>query len=123
MFINGDKEAITEVLVNLISNSLKYSDKVKKIMLRLKAMDNKAIIEVEDRGIGIKEAELERIFEPFYRAETNTFYHSVGIGLSIVNNIISDHKGSIEVNSQEGIGTNFIIKLNLDKSYEQNFNN
>lgn len=123
IFINGDKEAITEVLVNLISNSLKYSENDKMIMIRLRTTDNKAVLEIEDRGIGISEAALERIFEPFYRAETKSYYPGVGIGLSIVNNIISDHKGKIEVKSQEGIGTNFIIKLNLDKGYEQNSNN
>lgn len=118
-----DKEAIASVLINLLSNALKYSQKKKEIIVRLFKEVDFAVLQVEDKGIGIPQKEISNIFQRFYKisqketAETG----GSGLGLTLVKHIIEAHKGRVEVQSQLGAGSIFSIYLpfsNLNKDNE-----
>ncbi|AOP36150.1 two-component sensor histidine kinase [Leptospira tipperaryensis] len=104
------------VLENLISNSLKFTKEGGKILIRSYAENKNAIIEVEDSGIGIPASFQSVIFEQFTRAKRQGLKgeEATGLGMSIVKVIVELHKGKIRLESQEGIGTKFIIELPLD---------
>ncbi|MFT6203528.1 MAG: signal transduction histidine kinase, partial [Spirosomataceae bacterium] len=95
---------------NLIENACKYSDDhTAKVTLSYNA--TKAIIKVQDDGIGIAENELQRIFEPFYRSKVITNIKGHGIGLSICRKIVAMHKGVLKVQSLLGKGSTFEVTL------------
>lgn len=103
-----DNEAITKVISNLMTNATKYT----KDLVRLSCVpvDKEHFrIEVEDNGVGISEQDQTMIFNPFYQAKDNK--PGTGIGLNIVKNLVSAHHGMVEVKSQEGRGSTFIVTL------------
>ncbi len=109
----ADREKIKQVLLNLISNSLKYTNDNGSVIIKLKYIAHRHHITVVDNGIGIEEKEYEHIFEHLYRVDksrvrTTTGY---GIGLSIVKDIVEAHSGQITVNSIVGEKTEFCIIL------------
>ncbi|HZK57915.1 MAG TPA: HAMP domain-containing sensor histidine kinase [Clostridia bacterium] len=111
-----DPERIVEVLINLIDNSLKYTDLSKTeryVDIMGQNMTNFYLLSIEDNGIGIKEKDLESIFEKFYRSDFSRSRDTggAGIGLSIVYNILKAHNWKIEVESRQGRGTIFKIKI------------
>lgn len=106
--IIADPEQLKRVINNIISNSLKYSDRERRhINLRVKDVGDFIQVELEDNGKGIAAKDLSHIFERFYRtdASRNSSKGGSGIGLSIVKKIIEDHGGKIWATSREGIGT------------------
>ena len=106
--IIADPEQLKRVINNIISNSLKYTERDKrKINLRVKDVGDFIQVELEDNGKGIAAKDLPHIFERFYRtdASRNSSKGGSGIGLSIVKKIIEDHGGKIWATSREGIGT------------------
>ena len=106
--IIADPEQLKRVINNIISNSLKYTDRDRRrINLRVKDVGDFIQVEVEDNGKGIAAKDLPHIFERFYRtdASRNSSTGGSGIGLSIVKKIIEDHGGKIWATSREGIGT------------------
>lgn len=113
IMVNLDKDKISQVIVNLISNSLKYTAKGGKVEIYL--FEDKKYIEltVEDTGIGISPANLPHIFERFYRADEsrNKLTGGAGIGLTISKSIVEAHEGNITVESTIGKGTKFIVKM------------
>ncbi|NUM72544.1 MAG: HAMP domain-containing histidine kinase, partial [Ignavibacteriaceae bacterium] len=111
--INADAEAVTEAVINLLDNAVKYSDDVKEITIRTGRSDNFQFIEVRDRGIGIKKEDQKKIFEKFYRVTSGQIHNTKGsgLGLSLVNQIAHAHKGKIEVISSYGKGSLFRIYL------------
>lgn len=113
VILNADKDKIIQVFVNLISNSLRYTESGGNIFIGIEEVKNKVKIEVSDSGIGIDETKLDNIFERFYRTDKsrNKYTGGTGIGLTIVKTIINAHNGKIEVNSQKDVGTTFIIYL------------
>lgn len=104
-----DKEAITKVLSNLLTNANKYTGS--RIEVRFQEHPEKQTfsIEVKDNGKGMNEEELKKIFKPFYQASENK--PGTGIGLSIVKGIVEAHHGQINVTSQPGHGSSFMITL------------
>ena len=111
--IKIDKSKISELLVILLDNAIKYTNEKDKIKIRTYQKDGKLNIEVADTGIGIKKEDMEHIFERFYRADKS---HSkkiegTGLGLSIAYTIVEMHNGSIKVKNNEPKGTIFIVKL------------
>ncbi|WP_346725232.1 sensor histidine kinase [Leptospira stimsonii] len=104
------------VLENLISNSLKFTKEGGEILIRSFTKNKKAIIEVEDSGIGIPEGLQPVIFEQFTRAKRQGLKgeETTGLGMSIVKVIVELHKGKIRMESQEGVGTKFVIELPLE---------
>ncbi len=110
----ADKKRIRQVLINLIENAIKYSDKDKnKIIVRFFDMDENFLVEVKDNGSGISEENLPRVFERFYRIDKGRSRDmgGTGIGLAIVKHIIEAHEQTISVRSKVGQGTTFSFTL------------
>jgi signal transduction histidine kinase len=110
-----DREAIARALVNLVNNALKYSKDEKYIGVKL-YRDNGAVkLEVADHGIGIARRDQAKIFEKFFRAGDPLVHNTKGsgLGLSLVRHITEAHGGAIEVESQPGAGSKFIMSLPL----------
>jgi two-component system, OmpR family, sensor histidine kinase VicK len=108
-----NKEKMQRVMDNLISNALKFSEAGTQIEVLLKQIDGKCYIKVKDAGLGIPEELLPHVFDRFSKASRKGLRgeNSVGLGLSIVRQIIKKHGGDIVVDSTEGKGTTFTISL------------
>ena len=116
IFIEGNEERLEQVLMNLISNSVKYSKENKEIIIRSEKVDHHGVVSVIDFGIGMSETEQLRIFERFYRVEDSKFHVSgLGMGLYICAQIIKEHQGSITVKSILKKGSTFAFSLPLSK--------
>jgi two-component system, OmpR family, phosphate regulon sensor histidine kinase PhoR len=103
--INADRTMIELVISNLIDNALKYSDDTIKIY-----MDNEAL-HVKDNGVGIKEDDIEKVTQKFYRSNSHSWDNSMGLGLALVNYILKLHNTSLEIHSSFGVGSDFSFKL------------
>ena len=117
IFVKADKQKISQVLINLISNAIYYSNREKaQITIKTNVLKNKILVEVSDNGMGIKPELLPRIFERFYRIESsrNRKNGGSGLGLAIVKHILEAHQENIRVESQYLEGTKFTFLLNLD---------
>jgi PAS domain S-box-containing protein len=108
-----DKERIHEVLLNLLTNAIKYSPNSDKVIVALKEDDKKVTISVQDFGLGIPRDETEKVFERFFRvkAKEENRIKGLGLGLYIANEIVKAHKGKLLVESTEGIGSTFSFSL------------
>lgn len=118
VMITGDRDRLKQVLINLISNAIKYTPQGGEVTLTLGKSGENARLIVRDTGQGIPKEDLPHIFERFYRAEksrTRSKAGGFGLGLSIAYWIINHHGGQIEVDSAEGKGTTFCIYLPLQK--------
>lgn len=102
-----DKDKITQALVNILSNAIRYSNEGSTIFIEEKLKDNKVIISIEDQGIGISEEDLKYVFERFYRADKSRTRATggTGIGLTIVKSIVSSHGGEVKLESKLGEGS------------------
>jgi two-component system phosphate regulon sensor histidine kinase PhoR len=111
--VNADKFRIRQVLINLISNSIKYGKENGITKVTLQNENQKIIVSVADNGIGIEEKHLPRIFERFYRVDKGRSREQggTGLGLAIVKHIIEAHKQTISVQSKIGEGTIFAFTL------------
>ena len=116
--LQGSSSQISQVFLNLIGNAIKFSPENSRISVRVKNYareDGQTGIEiqVEDRGIGIPEADQHRVFQRFFRAKNavKQQYSGTGLGLSIVGRVIELHNGSITLESREGHGTLFSVRL------------
>jgi two-component system OmpR family sensor kinase len=119
--INGDRDRLKQVLINLIANAIKYTPQGGEVILNLDRVGDNARLIVRDTGQGIPAEDLPHIFERFYRAEksrTRSKVGGFGLGLSIAYWIINHHGGRIEVDSAEGKGTIFCIYLPILKTTE-----
>ncbi len=106
---------------NLLENAIKYSDADPKVVISLVKKKQEFLISFKDQGIGMSKEDLEHIFERFYTADKVRSRKSkgVGLGLSLVKNIIEKHKGIIKVFSQPGQGSEFIVRLPLAASFKE----
>ncbi|MGB1286207.1 MAG: sensor histidine kinase [Aggregatilineales bacterium] len=95
--------------MNLLGNAIRYSPEQKPIILSLTQDERQLIVEVEDEGIGIEPEDMPRIFDSFFRGENTGSISGTGLGLSIVKTCIELHDGTIECESQPGIGTCFTL--------------
>ncbi len=111
--ILADAMHFTDVFVNLLSNSIKYSDKNPQIRIETKNVGSKIEITVTDNGVGISSREFKRIFEKYYRISTGNLHTTkgFGIGLYYVKMVIEAHEGTINVKSENYQGSSFIILL------------
>ncbi|RKY47320.1 MAG: hypothetical protein DRP86_07855, partial [Candidatus Neomarinimicrobiota bacterium] len=115
--ILGDRDALSQVIVNLISNALKFTPSKGNIDIRLKHKDNQIVLDVEDNGMGIPKNEQDKIFQKFYRIHRpGKQMQGTGLGLSIVKEIVEKHKGKIEIFSEENQGSLFRISLPVFES-------
>lgn len=111
---NLDKKLLRQILINLVSNAVKYSPKNTTVKFNLNMIKQQAIFSIQDQGIGIPEEDQVKLFESFHRATNVGNIPGTGLGLSIVAKCVDLHKGTIVVNSQVGIGTTFIVKIPLN---------
>lgn len=112
--INGDKERIQQVLINLFSNATKYSPEAKIVDIYISTSPGKLFVIVKDYGIGIPKSDCEKIFQRFYRVEDkSTKFQGLGIGLFISHEIIKRHKGDLWAESELGKGSEFYLTLPL----------
>jgi len=110
--IQGDYDKIKQAIINLISNAIKYNRPGGKIILKSRIIDSNLNIEVEDTGIGIPKEYQKRLFEKFYRVPgSENITSGTGLGLAVVMRIVEGHQGTIEVVSDQGVGTIFSILL------------
>jgi two-component system, OmpR family, sensor histidine kinase ArlS len=117
LLVFGNETLLFTAINNVVINACKYSDD-HQANVKLKVVGNTVSIDVTDRGKGINNSELEKIFQPFYRIEENRNEGGFGLGLSLAYRIIKIHKGGIEVSSEPGKGTSFQIQLPCAKSLE-----
>ncbi|HKL91306.1 MAG TPA: HAMP domain-containing sensor histidine kinase [Allomuricauda sp.] len=106
---------MTNVIVNILDNAVKYSPETPKIDVYTEVAKNSIIIKVQDHGAGMSKAVLKKVFEKFYREHTGDI-HNVkghGLGLAYVKRIIDDHQGEVYAESEKGKGSTFYIKLPL----------
>lgn len=113
VWVFADKAKIAQVLTNLLSNAISYTKKEGKAIISTNVIDKKILVDIEDDGMGIKEGELDRIFERFYRVEKSRTRNKggTGLGLAIVKHIIESHGETINVRSKPGQGTAFTFSL------------
>ena len=113
LVVHGDRRQLVSALGNLVDNAVKYSDPGSEVWIRSERDDVHVVIRVEDRGIGIPQADLGRIFERFYRVDPARSRNTggTGLGLSIVRNVVRNHDGHVAVTSTEGAGTTFTLYL------------
>ncbi|MCI3986294.1 HAMP domain-containing histidine kinase [Bacillus sp. K7] len=113
VIVHADYDRLIQILVNITKNSIQFTENG-NIWLRGIEGYKETIIEIEDTGIGISKEDIEHIWERFYKADisrTNTAYGEYGLGLSIVKQLVEMHQGTVEIKSEKGKGTTFIIRL------------
>lgn len=112
--ISADKQRIEQVIINLVSNAIKYSPNGDLVNVSVSNMETNAVVTVHDFGIGIREEQQERIFTRFYRVDDlANFTSGLGIGLYISKEIICRHMGKLNVISTLGQGSTFFFELPL----------
>ncbi len=113
--VMGDREAMTQVLDNLLTNAIKYTPEGGRVSVVLSAKGAQTRLEVEDTGIGIPPEHLDRIFERFYRVDKarSRELGGTGLGLSIVKHLAAAMGGDVQVESSVGIGSKFTVRLQV----------
>ena len=114
-YINGSASLIEEMVYNLIDNAIRYNKENGYVKISVKSFNNtRAVLSVEDSGIGIPEKYKERVFERFFSVDKSRSKETggTGLGLAIVKHIAKVHDAEISVNSRENIGT--VIKVEFD---------
>lgn len=126
VLIDGDLGQLVSAVANLVDNGIKYSDAGSDVVLRLSLVGGanatqRAELSVVDGGIGIPDRDLDRIFERFYRVDTARSRETggTGLGLSIVRHALLNHGGTIDVESHEGQGSTFTIRLPLSAAQDR----
>ncbi len=118
VMVNGDRDRLKQVFLNLISNAIQYTPQGGDVFLSMTKLGDQARIIVRDTGPGIPAEDLPHIFDRFYRAEksrTRSTTSGFGLGLSIAHWIVEHHGGQLKVESKEGKGTTFVIWLSVVK--------
>jgi len=108
LIVKGNRQLLSVALSNLIQNAIKFSD-VKPVTCRLQWLDDHVEIRIMDRGIGIPEDEIRKVFQPFYRSMHARNYEGHGLGLTLVEKILSLHGFRIAIQSKAGEGTTVIL--------------
>jgi signal transduction histidine kinase len=111
-----DRQSIEQVIINLITNALKYG-KGNNIRVVIDAQEGNAVLKVIDQGVGIALVDAARIFERFERVQNDKDVRGMGLGLYIVKKIVEEHRGSVSVTSTPGTGTTFMVKLPSTQSF------
>ncbi len=115
LFVGGDAVALRQVVRNLLQNAIKYSRPAGRVEVRVEQRAAQVCVSVTDQGIGIPAEALPHLFQSFYRAPNAMQHqqHGIGVGLYIVKELVTLHSGSIDVTSQEGVGSSFTVTLPL----------
>ena len=116
--VEADPAAIEQVLVNLLDNAVKYSGDVREVKVRVGTRPKEAVIEVADRGLGIERVDLKHIFDKFYRGRHASLNREgFGLGLPIVQELVTAHHGRVEVESEPGVGSTFRVILPIEEGW------
>lgn len=115
IFIEGDEQRLEQVWTNIISNAIKYTNEGGLITITMKKNSKDIEISIEDTGIGMSKEVVSHIFERFYREDKARNVEGNGLGLAIVKSIVDLHYGKIDILSQVDVGTNFIVRLPIEK--------
>ena len=110
LLVFGNEALLITAIRNIVVNACKYSNDHKAIV-KLEVLSDYIYVHIEDKGPGIPPAEQEKIFQPFYRMDENRTTGGFGLGLSLAYRILKLHKGEIEVISEPGRGTRFVVKI------------
>lgn len=118
IIIYGHNSDFKEIILNLLTNAIRYTGQNGSIELRVKSLEDSVSINIKDTGIGITEDDLPNIFKEFYRTENakQELQIGTGLGLSIVKQIVDNYKGRIEVTSELNVGTEFNIIFPIKKN-------
>lgn len=113
--VQGDRRQLASAIGNLLENAVKYSDPGDVVQVRVRRDEDAVVIAVTDEGVGIPRRDLDRVFERFYRVDRarSRSTGGTGLGLSIVRHVASNHGGAIAVDSIEGEGSTFALRLPL----------
>jgi two-component system sensor histidine kinase SenX3 len=111
--VPGDRRQLTSAIYNLLENAVKFSYENGKVHASARREGDEAVIRISDAGIGIPSRDLERIFERFYRVDPGRGRATggTGLGLAIVRHVAANHQGNVQVESREGEGSTFILRL------------
>lgn len=107
--INNDPKLTRNILINLISNAIKFSDENKEITLTTSSDKNAVTISIKDQGIGISKEDKEHLFERFFRGQNASNIQGTGLGLNIVAKYVELMNGYLEMESELDVGTTFTI--------------
>jgi PAS domain S-box-containing protein len=113
--VRGDRGRLAQVIDNLVSNALKFTERGGTATVRVAVRDGRALLEVSDTGMGIPADDREQVFQPFFRtsgARTRAV-QGTGLGLAITRALVDAHGGSVSCQSKEGVGTTFSVELPL----------
>jgi signal transduction histidine kinase len=118
LLVEADREALRRVVRNLLENAVKYSPDATTVWVETDCEDRTAVLRIRDEGIGIPPEEKSRIFEKFVRGEAakQACIPGTGIGLAMVKEIVRVHKGEIDLSSEVGHGTTFMVRLPLSSA-------
>ena len=111
--VDGDERQLVSAITNLLENGVKYSDEKSAVEVGTRTHGDSVEVVVRDRGIGIPAKDLERVFERFYRVDRARSRDTggTGLGLAIVRHVATNHGGDVLVESEEGIGSTFMLRL------------
>ncbi len=114
--VNADPRALRQVVINLVSNAIKFTEAGGKVDVSARARGSEIELVVSDNGIGIPEADLARLGDPFFQSHSTyaRSYEGTGLGLSVVIGLVKLHGGSVEIESRLRKGTKVIVRLPLD---------
>ena len=111
LFIHADISKLRQVLVNLIDNGIKFTPEMGSITVSVSTQLKSTEFRIQDNGIGIAPEHIPHLFERFYKVERSRSDYGTGLGLAIAKHIIDVHSGEIKVESEEGVGTTFIVTI------------
>jgi len=113
LVVLGDRRQLTSAVYNLLENAVKFSPEGGDVTCVGRAEDEDVLVIIEDHGVGIPSRDLERIFERFYRVDAGRSRSTggTGLGLAIVRHVAANHRGSVQVESREGEGSTFTLRL------------
>jgi signal transduction histidine kinase len=114
--VSADREALTQALLNLLGNAMKYSGEARQIEMRIGTRQDQAFVDVVDQGIGIPRDEQSRIFDRFHRVQSaeTAGIAGTGLGLPLALHVAEAHRGRIAVTSQPGRGSTFSLSIPLE---------
>ncbi|WP_191566799.1 sensor histidine kinase [Metabacillus idriensis] len=112
VLINADGDKIRQVLLNLLDNAIKFSERGSEIQIYQYLKEDMAVLKIQDQGIGIKQEKLKYIMDSFYKIDSKS--NGTGLGLAITRNIVDKHGGTVEVKSEYGKGTTVFVCLPLN---------